>query len=62
SGKLIKESKTLKVAQYGKRWFATELRMEDKLKNGGGTTFKMMDLQFEISLPQDQFSLRRLSR
>lgn len=62
SGKLIKESKSLKVAQYGKRWFATELRMEDKLKNGGGTTFKMMDLQFDISLPQDQFSLRRLSR
>lgn len=62
SGKLIKESQALKVAQYGKRWFVTELRMEDKLKKGGGTTFRMTDLKFDVSLPSDQFSLRRLSR
>ncbi len=62
SGKLIKESQALKVAQYGKRWFVTELRMEDKLKKGGGTTFKMTDIKFDVSLPSDQFSLRRLSR
>ncbi len=62
SGKLIKESQALRVAQYGKRWYVTELRMEDKLKKGGGTTFRMTDLTFDVSLPSDQFSLRRLSR
>jgi len=62
SDKLIKESLALQVRQYGKRWFVTELRMEDKLKKGGGTTFKMTDLEFDVSVPEDQFSLRRLSR
>lgn len=62
SDKLIKESLALQVRQFGKRWFVTELRMEDKLKKGGGTTFKMTDLEFDVSVPEDQFSLRRLSR
>jgi len=62
SGKLLKESTALEVRQFGKRWYATKLRMEDKLKKGGGTVFAMKDLEFDVKLPADQFSLRRLSR
>ncbi len=62
SGRLLKESRALAVKQFGSRWFATEVRMEDKLKKGGGTVFTMRDLQFGIALPEDTFSLRRLSR
>jgi len=62
SGRLLKESRSLSVSQFGSRWFATEVRMEDKLKKGSGTVFKMMDIQFGVSLPDDMFSLRRLSR
>ncbi|MFQ3547071.1 MAG: outer membrane lipoprotein-sorting protein [Termitinemataceae bacterium] len=62
SGKLIKESQVLQVSRFGNRWFATEIQMEDKLKKGGGTTFRMTDLEFDVTLPQDQFTLRRLSR
>ncbi len=62
SGKLLKESKTLEVKQFGARWFATEVFMEDKLKKGGGTRFKMTDIEFGVKLPADQFSIRRLNR
>jgi outer membrane lipoprotein-sorting protein len=62
SGRLLKESRALAVKQFGTRWFATELRMEDKLKKGGGTVFTMKDVQFGVALPADMFSLRRLNR
>lgn len=62
SGKLVKESRALEVARFGTRWFAVKLRMEDKLKKGGGTVFAMKDLKFDAALPADQFSLRRLAR
>jgi outer membrane lipoprotein-sorting protein len=62
SGKLIKESRALETRQFGKRWFTTKVRLEDKLKKGGGTVFTMKDLQFDVKLPDDMFSLRRLTR
>ncbi len=62
SGKLLKESRALAVQAFGSRWFITKLRMEDKLKKGGGTLFTMRELQFGVSLPADMFSLQRLSR
>ena len=52
----------MESAQFGKRWYATKVRLEDKLKKGGGTVFALKDLQFDVKLPSDQFSLRRLSR
>lgn len=62
SGRLLKESRALVVKQFGTRWFATEMRMEDQLKKGGGTVFTMKDVQFGVALPADMFSLRRLAR
>lgn len=62
SGKLLKESRTLEVARFGARWFPVKVRLEDKLKKGGGTVFAMEELRFDVELPADQFSLRRLSR
>lgn len=62
SGKLLKESSALEVKQFGNRWFTTKVKMEDKLKKGGGTVFTMKDIQFGVNLPSDMFSLQRLSR
>lgn len=62
SGKLLKESSALEVKQFGNRWFTTTVKMEDKLKKGGGTVFTMKDIQFGVNLPSDMFSLQRLSR
>lgn len=62
SGKMLKESHSLKVEQFDERWYVTELLMEDALKKGEGTRFEIMDLRFDVDLPADQFSLRRLSR
>lgn len=62
SGKLLKESTALEVKQFGTRWFTTKVKMEDKLKKGGGTIFTMKDIQFGVTLPVDMFSLQRLSR
>lgn len=62
SGRLLKESQATAVQRFGERWFVTSLRMEDKLKRGGGTTFTMRELQFDVALPADMFSLQRLSR
>jgi len=62
SGKLLKESTALEVKQFGTRWFTTTVKMEDKLKKGGGTVFTMRDVQFGVTLPADMFSLQRLGR
>lgn len=62
SGRLLKESRSLAVQRFGGRWFVTSMRMEDKLKRGGGTTFTMRELQFDVALPADMFTLQRLSR
>ena len=62
SGRLLKESRSLSVRKFGTRWFATEVRMEDKLKKGGGTVFTMNDVLFDVKLPDDTFSLRALGR
>jgi len=62
SGKLLKESRSLRVERFGDRWFAMEFTMKDLLKKGSGTRFIMKDIKFDIPIPADQFSLRRLSR
>ncbi len=62
SGKLLKESRALAVKAFGSRWFVTKLRMEDKLRKGNGTVFEMQDLRFDVALPADMFTMRRLSR
>lgn len=62
SGRLLKESRSLAVQRFGERWFVTAMRMEDKLRRGGGTTFTLRELRFDLALPADMFSLQRLSR
>lgn len=62
SGKLLKVSESLKVERVGNRWFVTELVMRDMLKKTAGTRFVMQNIQLDVKLPADQFSLRRLSR
>jgi outer membrane lipoprotein-sorting protein len=61
-GKLLKESRALAVESWGSRWFVTGMSVEDKLKKGGGTLFVMTDVRFDVTLPADRFSLRRLER
>jgi len=62
SGKLLKESRVLEVKRFGERWFPTKSKVEDKLRKGNGTIFELKDIQFDIKLPEDMFSLRRLTR
>jgi len=62
SGKLLKESRVLEVKAFGKRWYPVTVMMKDLLKKGGGTVFTMTDVRFDVSLPDDMFSLRRLGR
>ncbi len=62
SGRLLKESRVLEAGRFGERWFPTRVRMEDKLRKGGGTTFTLRELRFGVALPDDMFSLQRLTR
>ncbi|HCM26709.1 MAG: hypothetical protein A2Z99_00710 [Treponema sp. GWB1_62_6] len=62
SGKLLKESRTLEVRQFGVRWLAVAVRIQDKLRKGNGTVFSMKEIEFDVKLPADQFSLRQLGR
>lgn len=62
SGKLLKTSRALAVERIGDRWYVTKLQMEDSLKKGSGTTFTMEEIAFDVELPDNQFTMRALTR
>ncbi|HHU37603.1 MAG TPA: outer membrane lipoprotein-sorting protein [Treponema sp.] len=62
SCKLIKESQVLEIQRFGERWFPTKSRVENKLRKGNGTIFEMTNIEFDKALPNNMFTLRRLTR
>ncbi|MGE5592401.1 MAG: outer membrane lipoprotein-sorting protein [Betaproteobacteria bacterium] len=62
SGKLLKVSRVEEVKERAGRIYASRVVMEDKLKRGSSTTLIIEQVEFDVKIPDDMFSLRNLMR
>ncbi|MEC9489123.1 MAG: outer membrane lipoprotein-sorting protein [Halanaerobium sp.] len=60
SGRILKVMRADKVEQFDQRWYITEAVMEDKLRKDTRTEFRITDMQFNIDIPADTFTLQNL--
>lgn len=56
SGQLLKTTTLSKVEKIEGRWFPTKLVYKDELKNGNGTEFEFVRIQFDKEIPEHIFS------
>ncbi|MBW6534989.1 MAG: outer membrane lipoprotein-sorting protein [Mariniphaga sp.] len=56
SGQLLKRSTMSDVVQVEGRWFPKTVVYKDMLKQGDGTEFKILDIQFNQDIPEYIFS------
>jgi len=61
SGRLLKEMEVLRAEEISGRMVGTETRIVDKMKTDTETIMKIMDLQIDIRLDDNLFSLDELS-
>lgn len=62
SGKLMKVAWVEEIAQKDGRTYASKLVMQNKLRRGSSTTLVVEDIDFDVEIPAEMFSLRRLMR
>lgn len=62
SGKLLKVSRVKEVKEKGGRVYASKVVMEDKLRKGSSTTLIIENIDFDVKIPDEVFSLRSLMR
>jgi outer membrane lipoprotein-sorting protein len=62
SGQLLKRSTMSDVVQIEGRWFPKTVVYKDMLKQGDGTEFKIIEIQFNQELPEYIFSKAALKR
>jgi len=56
SGKILKNMEILKVEKMGRRWYPKEIRFKDMMKEGKGTIFRILKIQFDVNIPPYIFS------
>jgi outer membrane lipoprotein-sorting protein len=62
SGKLLKDVGVQSVIRVGDRWVAEHIVFRDALKQGGGTEFKVVTVEFDVSIPDALFSKAALRK
>lgn len=62
SGKLLKRVTLREVKQFGDRWYPTKMNYKDVLKDGQGTDFIILDIEFNVDIPPYIFSKASLRR
>lgn len=62
TGKLLKRQSLGDIKAFGNRNFPLYYKMEDTLRNSGGTEFILSNVKFSVALPETTFSLRALER
>ena len=61
SGKLLKESTTEKVDQFGSRYYPTITVMEDKLRKNSNTRMIIDKILFDVAIPEGTFTRQYLT-
>lgn len=62
SGQLLKRTELKDVKKIDGRWFPTKMNYKDMLKDGKGTDFVVLDIQFDVEIPAYIFSKAALKR
>ena len=62
SGKLLKESIVLEVAEIAGRKFPVKSEMINKLRKNSKTIFTMTDIKFDVKFEKDMFTMRNLRK
>ncbi len=62
SGKLLKTAMSEVVQQFGNRYYATTVRVEDKLKKSNYSEMLFSNIQFNPSIPESIFTLKNLEQ
>ena len=62
SGKLLKDVAVLSVIRVSGRWVAERAIFRDALKQGGGTEFKVLTVEFDTAIPEAIFSKASLRK
>ena len=60
SGRLLKTVEAKKVEKIGNRWYSTDTIMISKLKKDTSTEMKILSIEFDVKIPADTFSLKKL--
>jgi outer membrane lipoprotein-sorting protein len=60
SGKLLKVAHVNEVKSINKRFYPVRMTMEDKLRKNSKTEFVVKKIDFDIAIPEETFSERRL--
>jgi outer membrane lipoprotein-sorting protein len=62
SGVLLKKMELSDVLQVQGRWYPKKILFKDVLKEGEGTEFQMMDIEFNVKIPDYIFSKASLKK
>ena len=62
SGKLLKTLEVQAVARMGGRWVQTAAVFMDALKQGRGTEFKILSIEFDAAIPEALFTKASLRK
>ncbi len=62
SSKLLKDVVVQSVIRVGERWVAERVLFRDALKQGGGTEFKVVTVEFDAAIPVALFSKASLRK
>lgn len=62
SGQLLKRTELKDVKKIDGRWYPTKMNYKDMLKDGRGTDFIVLEIQFNVEIPAYIFSKAALKR
>jgi outer membrane lipoprotein-sorting protein len=62
SGKLLKTSVVESVRRFGGRWLPDRVRFKDAMKEGEGTEFVLLEIEFDAAIPDAVFSKAALKK
>ena len=62
SGQLLKRTELKDVRKIDGRWYPTKMNYKDMLKDGKGTDFVVLEIEFDVEIPAYIFSKAALKR
>lgn len=62
SGQLLKKTVMNEVSKVGNRWFPKKINYKDMLKDGKGTDFIIISIQFDAAIPEYIFNKASLKK
>jgi len=62
SGRLLKTFEVRTVAHAQGRWYASEAVFRDVLKQGEGTVFRVLSIEFDAAVPEALFTKASLRK